>query len=375
MKFIKDNLVLSLFCIIAFLSFSALLIYKSNISKEINNREAEIQKEVSLGKKYAEELSVYSNLTNDFSKAQDELSQLATIEKQQSLFWRKILNSRENHMVRWKDSSAESVNADITRLFSSLRARCRSKQIELPSTASKSPTIGFGASGRKPENNYGFGFSSYDGFWPSFSQEEARVLGVQAKIIKEIVEMLSQSVSESFKLILVEILRESAGEIDRKHIKEDQLNLGVQQKLLLRSKGKIESLVFKVSIRGQSSHARTFINQLRPPFMLRNLAVKREIIMEQEIEKDLDFIPNPFGSPEEEKIVSQNKAKPIVRDASSEFVFLIEYITEISNDFQSLLENKFIWENADEALLSEFLTTSGNTEFLEDAKSKILFDE
>jgi len=109
--------------------------------------------------------------------------------------------------------------------------------------------------------------------------------------------------------------------------------------------------------------------------MLRNLAVKREIIMEQEIEKDLDFIPNPFGSPEEEKIVSQNKAKPIVRDASSEFVFLIEYITEISNDFQSLLENKFIWENADEALLSEFLTTSGNTEFLEDAKSKILFDE
>ena len=61
--------------------------------------------------------------------------------------------------------------------------------------------------------------------------------------------------------------------------------------------------------------------------------------------------------------------------ASSEFVFLIEYITEISNDFQSLLENKFIWENADEALLSEFLTTSGNTEFLEDAKSKILFDE
>jgi len=314
-------------------------------------------------------------LTNDFSKAQDELSQLATIEKQQSLFWRKILNSRENHMVRWKDSSAESVNADITRLFSSLRARCRSKQIELPSTASKSPTIGFGASGRKPENNYGFGFSSYDGFWPSFSQEEARVLGVQAKIIKEIVEMLSQSVSESFKLILVEILRESAGEIDRKHIKEDQLNLGEQQKLLLRSKGKIESLVFKVSIRGQSSHARTFINQLRPPFMLRNLAVKREIIMEQEIEKDLDFIPNPFGSPEEEKIVSQNKAKPIVRDASSEFVFLIEYITEISNDFQSLLENKFIWENADEALLSEFLTTSGNTEFLEDAKSKILFDE
>ena len=375
MKIIKDNIVLSLFCITALLAFVILLIYKSGISEEIDNKKAEIQRAIRLQKEYVEELSIYSNLTNDFTRAQSELKQLATIEKQQRLFWKKILNPRENHMVKWKDSSAESVNADITRLFSSLRARCRSKEIELPSTANKSPTIGFGSANRKPENNYGFGFSSYDGFWPSFTREEAKILGVQAKIIKEIVEILSQSVSDFSDLTLIEILRESAGEVDRKHIKEDLLSLGAQRKLLLRSGGGIESLAFKVSINGQSSHARTFINQLKPPFMLRNFTVKREIKMEQEVEKNLDFVPNPFGGTVEEQSVPQSQTKPIVRDTSSEFVFLIEYITEISNDLQALFENQSIWENADEVVLSEFLTSSGNSEILEEAKSKIFLSE
>jgi hypothetical protein len=137
----------------------------------------------------------------------------------------------------------------------------------------------------------------------------------------------------------------------------------------------IESLAFKVSINGQSSHARKFINQLKPPFMLRNFTVKREIKMEQEIEENLDFIPNPFGGTIEEQSVPQSQTKPIVRDTSSEFVFLIEYITKISNDLQALFENKSIWKNADEVVLSEFLTTSGNSEILEDAKSKILLSE
>ena len=109
--------------------------------------------------------------------------------------------------------------------------------------------------------------------------------------------------------------------------------------------------------------------------MLRNFTVKREIKMEQEIEENLDFIPNPFGGTIEEQSVPQSQTKPIVRDTSSEFVFLIEYITKISNDLQALFENNSIWKNADEVVLSEFLTTSGNSEILEDAKSKILLSE
>ena len=83
MKIIKDNIVLSLFCITALFAFVILLIYKSGISEEIDNKKAEIQRAIRLQKEYVEELSIYTNLTNDFTRAQSELKQLATIEKQQ----------------------------------------------------------------------------------------------------------------------------------------------------------------------------------------------------------------------------------------------------------------------------------------------------
>ena len=375
MTIIKNNLLLFTFGILSFISITIFLGYRSNIASEIEETEDQIRKVVRLQEGYHEEISVFKNLKNDFSKVQDELSQLATIEKNQNLFWKKILNHRENHMVKWKNKTAESVNADITRMFSSLRARCRAKDIELPSAVNKAPTIGFGSTNKKPENNYGFGFSAYDGFWPSFSQEEAKIIGVQAKIIKEIVEILTQSVTDKKKLKLIKILRESAGSVDIKHIKNDQLNLGSERHLLLQSMGKIESLVFEISIKGQSSHARRFINQLRAPYMLRDISVKREIVLEEKIQEDLNFIPNPFGNTSDKISLPKNKISPIVKDVNSEFIFLIEYITEISNDFSILFNNKLIWENAEKDLLVEFLTKSGNAEIIEEAKSKLFSTE
>ena len=91
MKIIKDNIVLSLFCITALVAFIILFIYKVGISEEIDKKKTEIQRAIRLQKEYVEELSIYSNLTNDFTRAQNELKHLATIEKQQTLFWKKIL--------------------------------------------------------------------------------------------------------------------------------------------------------------------------------------------------------------------------------------------------------------------------------------------
>ena len=130
----------------------------------------------------------------------------------------KYINARENHFEKWTDKTPESVNADITRLFTTLRSRCAAAEVGLPAGASKSPTIGFGENNAKPKNNYGFGFSSYDGFWPSFTSEEAKILGIQAKIVKELVEFITQSSTDSQSLSIVEILREPAGKIDTNHI-------------------------------------------------------------------------------------------------------------------------------------------------------------
>jgi hypothetical protein len=375
MNIVKDNLIIVIFSVLSALSFVILLVYRSSITTEIKEKEAKIQRAAKLQEDYHGDLAEFKNLNNDFSQAKSELNQLAALEKKQTLFWKKILNPRENHMIKWKNKAAESVNADITRLFSSLRARCRAKEIELPSAANKTPAINFGSTSNKPENNFGFGFSSYDGFWPSFNPEEANIIGVQAKIIKEIVEILTQSVTESESLSLVEILREYAGEVDLKYIKNDQLILGTEQQLLLRTKGKIDSLVFKVSIKGQSMHARTFINQLRPPFMLRNISVRRDILIEEPPQEDLNFIPNPFGNSGDQTPIPKSKSSPIVKDVNSEFIFLIEYVTKVSNNFAILFENKSIWENAEEDYLVEFLTNSGNSDIIEDAKSKIFSSE
>ena len=139
-------------------------------------------------------------------------------------------------MLKWVDKTPESVNADITRLFTTLRFPLHCFRGRTSSESSNSPTIGFGNPNKMPENNYGFGFSAYDGFWPSFSKEEAKSIGVQAKIIKELVEFITQSAGESKGLSIIEILRESAGTVDQSHIEDDQFVVGSETQLLLREK-------------------------------------------------------------------------------------------------------------------------------------------
>ena len=66
-----------------------------------------------------------------------------------------------------------------------------------------------------------FGLSSYDGFWPSFSKQEAKLLGAQSKIISMMIEYLANSSDEKYGITLVQIQRESAGSEDSNHIGDD----------------------------------------------------------------------------------------------------------------------------------------------------------
>lgn len=368
MKYIKEHIMLIVFLFLGLVVFVTLAILSSGISDDIQQVSTDIQREWSNQTFTQEELSSFQNLDSDSELSLLELSSLANVEKKQSIFWKNILNSRENHMSKWSKKSAESVNADITRLFTSLRSRCLSAEIELPVSSSKSPTIGFGDTSKKPENNYGFGFSAYDGFWPSFSEEEAKILGVQAKIVKEMVEFITQSTIESQKLTIVQILREAAGKIDLTHIENDQLTIGVEQQLLLREEGKLSSLVFLITIKGQSKHARNFMNKLRPPFMLRNLTVRRDLVEAEPSRVVNDFTPNPFGESGEDFTPSKKESFPIVKDVNSEFSFLIEYITEINNGVEQLFTNNSIWEKGDPEVLEQFFSISGNTDKIEEAK-------
>ena len=74
--------------------------------------------------------------------------------------------------------------------------------------------IGFGEPVTVDNGKYGFGLSSYDGFWPSFSKQEAKLLGVQGKIIALMIEYLANSSNEKYSITLVQIQRESVGSED-----------------------------------------------------------------------------------------------------------------------------------------------------------------
>jgi len=365
MSNLKENIFLIFSASVGLVFFVATLFFSFSESSKIKELQENIEREFSKRESINEELSIYHNLDSDYKQAEIELTEMAELEKSQSSYWKSILNPRENQMLKWKEKSPEAVNADITRMFTSLRSRCLSAEVGLPVESSSAPSIGFGESNAKPKVTFGFGFRAYDGFWPSFSKEEAKTLGIQSKIIKELVEYITQSAIESRPMSIVQILREPAGIIDRTHIGKDEIKLGKQESMLLREDLKIESLVFHIKLKSQSSHARIFINQLRPPFMLRDFFVEREIEELKTKSQPMDFTPNPFGG----SVLDETPSKPvpIVKDVDSEFSFLIEYITDISNDIKSLHQRKPLWENADQEIYEKFLTESGNAEFIDEA--------
>lgn len=365
MSIIKENILLVLSVTFGLLAFGFLLFFSFSESSRIEELESDLKKEFIQRESIKEELSAFQNLEADFKQAERDLLGMAELEKSQAAFWKSILNPRENQMLKWSEKSPESVNADITRMFTSLRSRCLAAQVSLPVDSSSTPSIGFGDSNSKPKITFGFGFKAYDGFWPSFSKEEAKIIGIQSKIVKELVEYITQSAIESRPMSIVEILRESAGKIDSTHIGKDEIKLGTQESMLLRQDSKIKSLIFNIRLKAQSAHARIFINQLRPPFMLRDFFVERKIEELKIKPPTIDFTPNPFGGPVTNPVAS--KPVPIVNDVDSEFSFLIEYITEISNDLKSLHQQDALWEEANKEIYSEFLKKSGNADFIDEA--------
>ena len=87
-------------------------------------------------------------------------------------------------------------------------------------------------------------------------------------------------------------------------------------------------------------------------------------------EQKLDFAPNPFGD-SVDPLPEKKVPLPIVKDVNSEFSFLIEYVTSIRIDVESIGPEIKEWGEFDEELLSEFLTASGNSEKIEEIISLI----
>jgi hypothetical protein len=243
-------------------------------------------------------------------------------------------------------------------LYSSLRDLCSSNNITFKQATLSNSITNFGDPTTVDEEKYGFGLSSYDGFWPSFSKQEAKLLGVQSKIIATMVEYLANSSDEKYAITLVQIQRESAGSVDSNHIGDDELSSQNYESNLIRYEDKIGSFAFTVSFQSHTSHARSFINQLRTPFLVRDIKVNRSTISNESILAP--GFASPFGEEEQKKSLQL----PIVKDVKSTFTLLIEYIYEIDRDFENFILENIKSFDIDEDVLKLFLEETGNSKLL-----------
>lgn len=352
----------------AFISvvFTVLFIYSNNTSKDIKFTQDEIKK---LNDQYSNFQSlheVYSYVEADSKKALKDLKTLAEADKNLTKVLDYLLNDKESVVKKWTNKSAESVNASLTRLYPRLRSKCLQSNISFPknesdTTNSFQSTFPGEQTTQNQVENFGFGFSSYDGYWPSFSDDEAALIGVQTDIIKEIIEALSLSTDDNHSIQIVSIHRESVGQVDASNIGTDQIILSDVQPYLLRNIDGIESLVFKLNLKLQTVSLRRLINLLRPPFLIRKIGINPVEDVGQN--KLTDFTsPDPFNldpTPQNDLFL------PIVSKVDSDVTLTLEYLQSSDRDLASIVDKQYLGAEFDADIFYEWLDHSGNEDLVD----------
>ena len=181
-------------------------------------------------------------------------------------------------------------------------------------------------------------------FGQVFDREESNSLLKQAKVIKELCEFLLDSFEATESFNLISIKRESAGDEDRKHIGENQY-LPSSEVKLLRSSGLLDSYVFEVVFTGKTQNCRSFINQLRSPYSLRTFKVERPSAVNTQT--GINFF-------EKSSNPGQTDILPIIRDITSTFTIVVEYIfdgpSDLITQIQEDLPKGFDREEIEEVL-------------------------
>ena len=364
MIFLKQNKFFFSAFLFTLVVFSCLQFVSCNSGENLEAMKSSINSELRKRGALQEELLLYEGLAEESKTAIDDMLNLANTEKEQHRFWSNILNSSQNIFSSWKKKSPEAINADLTRLYSHLRSVCKRSNIHFEQEERNNVNL-FGSNNQNDGKKYGFGLSSYDGFWPSFSKDEAKMLGIQSKIIASLIEFLSESSNSEHKINLIKISRESAGSEDSQHIAGDILAIPNLSNKLVRFTGGIKTFAFLIKFKSHTSHARSFINQLRPPFLLRDLKVNRSEVTT--LLPSTQSVPDPFSSDNK----TTEMSLPIVQNVESVFTLLIEYVYFVERDFESFIVTSLKNENINEETLTKFLESSGNSQ-LRSKLNKIL---
>jgi len=148
-------------------------------------------------------LEIENLFANDLSLATEDFEDITRRVIAQKKFWNEFVNPDLNIVTNHGIKSSSGVNTEINKLLSFLNRTFDSRKVKLGFSNLSEPNF-FTPQNQQPKR-YGFGFTAYDGFWPSFEKQEANDLLKQAKIIKEMCEFLLDSFddNENFNLITI----------------------------------------------------------------------------------------------------------------------------------------------------------------------------
>ncbi|MFP6899417.1 MAG: Amuc_1100 family pilus-like protein, partial [Opitutales bacterium] len=248
--------------------------------------------------------------------------------------------------------TSQDVNSDLQSFIRLYRDKLPKKGIKIKGVGG-----GLGSTGEAGRGQEGFGFSKYDGQWPSFEVAEAREIYKQKQIIRRLLEMLIQAKGNdpSQPLELLGVKRELVGEEDSKKKDSETFSLESFSNALVKRTEKIDTYAFRLELIGRTATLRAFIAELSPPFIVSDLEVHRAegVIEERPLSED---VPLPFDTLPED---SPPPPLPIINDVNSRFVVTIEYLMAIHATPEQFLRNHYGNKNEHGSLLPPHETVVG----------------
>ena len=251
-SFIRGNLGLLTFAILAGGVFAFLLMFSCNQSEDLN-----------------EAIESMESLDRDLSKASDDGAGFGWIEANLDLAVednKNLLDKRVRELKKWREilgrddvfadvekKASDDINAEISRFLDLYRKAAGEYSVKIKG-APKTGTSEFGglfpseeiSSG---EDREGFGFAGYDGSWPSISDNEARELLRQKLISEKLLLTLFKAKQNGEPMELLGIRREPVGDVDRQRIADEALSVDSIANVLAKREGTIETYAFEILIR------------------------------------------------------------------------------------------------------------------------------
>lgn len=360
MNYIKNNLIFLSLLLTTLIIFIVVLIFSFSYSSQSEQLLKKISQSQNSIDQSRNKILPFIGLDYELENARSDLEKLASIERDQNRLWNSILARENNIALNWEPEDTDEINEDLILQYTYLRKLCRDKNIILPGSPSSNTASPFPQNNLTNTTEFGFGFESYDGNWPNFQPEEAQKLGMQMAIIKQIVEYLSKSASNDHSLRLVRILRESVGTEDDSNIRDDKLIIDEFKHKLLKPQRIVESMCFEITFVGITSHARTFMNQLAPPYLLRDFAADRDTTNFSTT--SYPVTPNLISP---DPGLQENSELPIVKDVRSKYTFLIEYVTNLDRDHDKFFKSTMTQKSLDIEVMKDFLEKSGHSKMIE----------